>query len=119
MNAPTDVGSKGENGVVPVSSPHQRPDSPHATGAGAADDDAALVAAARNDPRAFGALYECYLNPVYGYCYVRLGSREAAEDLTSEVFIKALAGLDCYRGGLFVAWLFRIARNVVIDAQRR
>lgn len=88
------------------------------------DEDACLnevsqVAAARADPRAFAPLYERYLGPIYRYCYTRLGSREAAEDATSEVFLKALAGLNGYRGGVFVAWLFRIAQNVVVDAYRR
>ena len=82
-------------------------------------DDAALVAAARADPQAFAALYERYLGPVYRYCYVRLGSREAAQDATSDVFLKAFAGLSGYRGGVFAAWIFRIAHNVVTDRYRR
>ena len=81
--------------------------------------DAALVAAARADPQAFAALYERYLGPVYRYCYVRLGSREAAQDATSDVFLKAFAGLSGYRGGVFAAWIFRIAHNVVTDRHRR
>ncbi len=82
-------------------------------------DDAALVAAARADPQAFAALYERYLGPVYRYCHVRLGSREAAQDATSDVFLKAFAGLSGYRGGEFAAWIFRIAHNVVADRHRR
>ncbi|HYI14782.1 MAG TPA: sigma-70 family RNA polymerase sigma factor [Thermomicrobiales bacterium] len=83
-----------------------------------AADDEALVAAARLDPRAFDALYSRYVRQVYRYCHVRLGSREAAEDATSAVFLKALAGLTGYRPGNFPAWLFRIAANVVTDARR-
>lgn len=82
-------------------------------------DDALLVAAARANPRAFAPLYRRYIGPIYGYCHLRLGSREAAEDATSEVFLKALAGLEGYRDGAFAAWLYRIARNVVVDAYRR
>lgn len=82
-------------------------------------EDAALVAAARANRQAFQPLYERYVQPIYRYCYVRLGNREAAEDATSEVFAKALAGLGGYRGGLFLAWLYAIARGVVIDTQRR
>jgi RNA polymerase sigma-70 factor (ECF subfamily) len=78
-----------------------------------------LVAAARADRQAFRLLYQRYVGPVYRFCYIRLGSREAAEDATSEVFLKALAGLRDYRGGAFAGWLFRIAHNVVIDAHRR
>jgi RNA polymerase sigma-70 factor (ECF subfamily) len=78
-----------------------------------------LVSAAQADPHAFDALYERYLTQIYRYCYVRLGNREAAEDATSEVFLKALRGLDEYRGGTFIAWLYRIAGNVIIDTYRR
>ena len=84
-----------------------------------AAEEAALVAAARADPRAFAPLYERYVGPVYRYCQVRLADREAAEDATSEVFVKALAALGDYRDGAFAAWLFRIAHNVVVDLQRR
>ncbi len=90
-----------------------------ATAAGAEPDDAELVAAARVDRRAFAPLYERYLTPVYRYCYVRLGSREAAEDATSEVFLKAMTGLPGFRDGPFAAWLFRIAHNVIADRYRR
>lgn len=83
------------------------------------EDDTVLVAAAAADPCAFTPLYERYLVPIYRYAYGRLASRELAEDATSEIFVRVLAGLPGYRGGLFVAWLFRIARNVVTDTQRR
>ena len=85
-----------------------------------ADGDAALVAAAQRDPRAFAPLYLRYVDPVYAYCHRRLGSREAAEDATSLVFTKALAALPRYRtgGGTFRSWLFTIAHNTVIDSRR-
>jgi RNA polymerase sigma-70 factor (ECF subfamily) len=82
-------------------------------------EDAVLVAAARANPRAFTPLYRRYVNPVHRYCYLKLGDRHAAEDATSEVFLKALAGLGGYHGGYFAGWLFRIAQHVVIDSQRR
>lgn len=82
-------------------------------------DDAALVTAARADPRAFTVLYERYLGPIYRYCFTRLGNREAAEDATSETFLKALTALPHYHHDVFVAWLFQIAHNVVIDLHRR
>jgi RNA polymerase sigma-70 factor, ECF subfamily len=84
----------------------------------AAADDGPLIAAARTDPQAFARLYERYVGRIYRYCYVRLGSREPAEDATSEVFLRALHGLTGFRDGLFVAWLFRIAHNVVQNARR-
>lgn len=82
-------------------------------------DDAVLVAAAMRDRRAFAPLYRRYLDLIYRYSYRRLGSREAAEDATSQVFYRAMAGLDGFRSGSFRAWLFTIAHNVVIDHARR
>lgn len=84
----------------------------------ARDDDAALVAAARMQPEAFTALYDRYAPRVYSYCYLRLGSREAAEDAMSDTFLKAFSSLDQYRGGLFVGWLMRIAQFTVADVHR-
>ena len=81
-------------------------------------DDAALVTAARADPTQFAPIYERYVGPVYRYCYVHLGSRVAAEDATSEVFLKALAALPGFRGGSLPGWLLQIARNTVIDQYR-
>ncbi len=82
-------------------------------------DDAMLVTAAQADPRAFAPLYARYARPVYRYCSLRLDSHAAAEDATSDVFLKALAALPRYRDGAFAAWLFQIAHNVVQDIHRR
>lgn len=70
-------------------------------------------------PAGLRPLYARYVGPIHRYCSARLRDREAAEDATSEVFVKALAALPRYREQVFVAWLFRIARNVVIDVHRR
>ncbi len=83
------------------------------------EQDADLVARARADRQAFAPLYTRYVDMVYRYCYRRLGSREAAEDATSEVFYKALAALHGYRDGSFPAWLMVIAHHVVIDDFRQ
>ena len=85
---------------------------------GDADEEAALVAAARRDPQAFAPLYQRYFDPVYRYCYRRLGGPEAAADATSLVFAKALAALPRYRDGSFRSWLFAIAHNTVVDCAR-
>ena len=82
------------------------------------DDEGSLVEQARHDRRAFTPLYRRYVGPIYGYCYHRLGSREAAEDATSLVFAKALASLPGHRGGSFRGWLYGIAHHVVADALR-
>jgi RNA polymerase sigma-70 factor (ECF subfamily) len=115
LQPPADASGAGGGQAGPSGqrSPAVPPPAPIAT------DDAVLVAAARADRQAFRLLYERYVGPVYRFCYIRLGNREAAEDATSEVFLKALAGLRDYRDGAFAGWLFRIAHNVVIDAHRR
>lgn len=81
--------------------------------------EADLIARATRDPQAFALLYRQYLDPVYRYCYHRLGSKEAAEDVTSQIFAKALAALSAYHGERpFRSWLFAIAHNAIVDAHR-
>jgi RNA polymerase sigma-70 factor (ECF subfamily) len=77
-----------------------------------------LVAAAQQgDPEAFGALFDHYYGPVYRFVVARVGRPSDAEDLAQLVFVKALEALPRYesRGIPFGGWLFRLARNVVID----
>lgn len=83
------------------------------------NDDVLLVAAARVNCADFAPLYARYVGAIYRYCHARLQSREAAEDATGEVFVKALAALPGYRDQAFASWLFRIAHNVVVDQHRR
>ena len=78
-------------------------------------EEAALIAAAKADRRAFAPLYRRYVNPIYRYCYRRLGGREAAEDATSLVFARALAALPSCREESFRSWLFAIAHNVIAN----
>lgn len=82
-------------------------------------DDTTLVAAARANPEYFTLLYERYARQIYRYCYLKLGSREAAEDVTSQVFLDAFTDLPTFRGGTFAGWLFRIAQHTVSDSRRR
>jgi RNA polymerase sigma-70 factor, ECF subfamily len=84
------------------------------------DDEAVerLVDAARaGDPEAFGSLFDRYHGPVHRYVAARVGRPSDAEDLAQLVFVKALEALPRYesRGVPFGGWLFRLARNVVID----
>ncbi|MCO5221408.1 MAG: sigma-70 family RNA polymerase sigma factor [Thermomicrobiales bacterium] len=81
-------------------------------------DDEQLVQVAQRDPSAFAPLYRRYVGPIYAFAYQRLGTRELAEDATSQVFVQALAALPGYRAGTFRAWLYAIARNVVTDLHR-
>jgi len=73
---------------------------------------------ARGDPEAFGVLYDLYVDRIHAFCFRRLGSRAEAEDVTAETMARALAGLPRFRwrAGGFGAWLFRIARNLCLDA---
>lgn len=70
---------------------------------------------------ALSSLYEEYFDKIARYAYVRIGNRADAEDIAGEVFLKALQSLESYkeRGIPMQAWLFRIARNLVIDYFRK
>ena len=85
------------------------------------DNDAEWARRARLERAAFGILYDRYLDRIYGYCFRRLQTREAAEDATSQTFLKALAAIGRFRpeAGSFRGWLFTIASRVVIDSYRR
>lgn len=69
---------------------------------------------------ALAALYDRYAERLYRYGLGRLGSPDAAEDLLQEVFVKVIEALPRYeeRGAPFGAWLFRIARNGLVDRAR-
>ncbi len=80
-----------------------------------------LVAEAKaGDAAAFGQLFDHYHDPVYRYIASRVNRPSDAEDLTQTVFVKALEALPRYeaRGVPFGGWLFRLARNAVIDFAR-
>ncbi len=73
------------------------------------------------DEAALKKLYEIYYPKIYSYSFLQLGDVHAAEDLTSDVMLKMIESLGSYRfkGLPFGAWLFRIARNRLIDLHRR
>ena len=83
--------------------------------------EADLVQRARSgDSDAFGRLYERSLDRVYRYIYFRVTDEDTAEDLTSKVFLKAWESLPRFKSGSspFIAWLYTIAHNAVIDHYR-
>jgi RNA polymerase sigma-70 factor, ECF subfamily len=90
---------------------------PAGTGPRAEAKERLLVQAAQKDPSRFAELYENNFERVYAFIARRVRNRSLAEDLTSDVFYKALAALPNFdwRGIPFAAWLFRIASNVVSD----
>lgn len=85
-------------------------------------DEAVLIERARHfDQKAVAELYNLYAGDIYRYVLVRVTDARVAEDITSEVFIRALEGLGSfeYRGVPFSAWLYRIARDRVVDYYRK
>jgi RNA polymerase sigma-70 factor (ECF subfamily) len=80
-----------------------------------------LVADAQaGNAEAFGAIFDAYAGPIYRFIASRVKSPSDAEDLTQLVFVKALEALPRYeaRGIPFGGWLFRLARNAIIDQIR-
>lgn len=80
-----------------------------------------LRQAQRGDGEAFATLYRAHVQAIYRYIAYRVNDSHMAEDLTADVFTKALQSLGRYedQGKPFVAWLYRIARARVIDHYRR
>ncbi len=77
--------------------------------------------AQRGDTQAFAELYRAYVDNIYRYIYFRVHVVPVAEDLTGDVFMKALEGLPGYqdRTTPFLGWLYRIAHARLIDYYRR
>lgn len=79
----------------------------------------------RNDPdagaEAVGELYDRYHELIYRYIWSRVSHQQLAEDLTGDVFTSMVMNLSRYRfkGTPFQAWLYRIARNLIIDNHRK
>jgi RNA polymerase sigma-70 factor (ECF subfamily) len=67
----------------------------------------------------FEHVYARWVGPVYRFCLSQLRDRALAEDVTAEVFASALAAFDRSPDGSMGGWLFRIARNAVVDEHRR
>lgn len=76
--------------------------------------------AQRGDKEAFAQLYHHYLPKIYRFIYVKVNSKTEAEDLTHEVFMNTWQGIKSYtpQEFPFSSWLYRIARNEVIDFYR-
>ncbi len=80
-----------------------------------------LIEAAQRDPRCFAELYERHFEGVYAFVVRRVRDRDAAQDVTADVFHRALSGIGRFewRGVPFAAWLFRIAANAIADRAQR
>jgi len=84
-------------------------------------DDATLLTASVDDPRAFGAFYDRYEQLMLGYFVRNTGRADLAADLTAEVFAAALSSTPSYRPakGSARGWLFGIARHQLADLWER
>lgn len=85
------------------------------------DEENLVKRAQQGDQEAFARLYEENFDKIYRYLSFRIGDRTEAEDMTQQVFLKALQSITSFRwkGVPFTAWLYRIARNQIIDRQRK
>ena len=77
-----------------------------------------IMEQAKHNLTAFVPIYEAYVDRIYAYCRHRVSSAQDAEDLTSQVFARAMARCRTYRGGSVGAWLFRIAYHITVDYYR-
>jgi RNA polymerase sigma-70 factor (ECF subfamily) len=75
-----------------------------------------IIEAAKLNPEHFAPLYNRYYKQIFSYVYQRMDSKEAAFDITGQVFLNALTNLKRYqfRGVPFSSWLYRIAHNEVL-----
>jgi RNA polymerase sigma-70 factor (ECF subfamily) len=85
------------------------------------DEESLVRRAQQQDPQAFTQLYEEHFDRIYRYVALRIGNEIEAEDITQQLFLKALHSISSFRwkGVPFSAWLFRIAHNLVVDYQRK
>lgn len=70
------------------------------------------------DTHALSKLVEDFYPNIYRYFFYRVRTREDAEDLTSEVFVRVVESIKNQTGN-FTAWIFRIARNLLVDYYRK
>ena len=80
-----------------------------------------LVEMARREPETFGKIYDQYYSQIFSYVLRRVANIEITQDVTSEVFFKALRNLRQFhwRNISFSSWLYRIATNQIIDYFRK
>src|SRR4026207_1532565 len=79
-----------------------------------------VLQAQDGNSEAFGQLYDAYMERIYRFVYFRVEDQQTAEDITSQVFLKAWSNLDrfSFNRTPYLAWLYTIAHNAVIDHYR-
>jgi RNA polymerase sigma-70 factor, ECF subfamily len=71
------------------------------------------------EPGRFEEIYDAHVVSIYRFVYARVGNRPDAEDLTAQVFMRAVEQLDTTRDtGQIVSWLFRVSQNAIADYWR-
>lgn len=81
--------------------------------------DRTIHAAQRGDAAAFASLYDAHAPRVHAICLGISGDRDAAAELTQDVFVRVWENLDGYRGdSAFATWIHRVAVNTVLESQR-
>jgi len=85
------------------------------------NEDKLIQRAKEGDQQAIGELYRCHVDVIFRYVWARVVDEAVAEDLTAQVFLKALEGLPTYEptGKPFLSWLYRIAYARIVDHWRR
>lgn len=85
------------------------------------DEQCLVQKAQQKDKEAFAELYEAYFDKIYRYIMLKTGNQADAEDMTQQVFLKALKSLPSYKYQEvpFSAWLYRIAHNQMVDHFRK
>lgn len=76
----------------------------------------------QGDKEAFGEVYNVYYDKIFRFAFRRTGNQEAAEDITSEVFVSAMKSIHRFkykRSNSFNAWIYRIANNKICDYFRK
>lgn len=84
------------------------------------NEDKLISLAVQGHSEAFGALYDHYQPQIYRFAVIRVGRREEAEDLTHDVFKNAWVNIGKYKkqGFPFSSWLYKIAKNQIVDFYR-
>ncbi len=82
---------------------------------------ATIARAQAGDADAIGTIYESFHQRIYRFLYYRVGDRQTAEELTSEVFLRMIKALPNYKINQIPiqAWIFQIARNLAVDYYRK
>ena len=79
----------------------------------------AIIKIRNGDQESFAVLYDLYIQKIYRFIYYRTHHKQTAEDLTSLVFTKAYSKFESFDPkASFATWMYRIARNTVIDHYR-